>query len=192
MAANLPTPDDLLAEERRKELEANPSFQQHLSKLPYRRQVLITTWLANPLLSLNEVAKKAGYKVGPNSKVQHIFKQVQGQLGSALMELGVTQADILKTVMEGLKATDVIAVRNASGAQSLVEVPNHAVRLKTAEMLLKLGDYFPAKKFKGSIDHTLSPGAGFKEKTLAELREIDRKVSSGEDITELCGVSGVN
>lgn len=182
---NLPTPEEIRAEEKRRDLQKHPSFGEMLNTLPLRQQKLVLLMLTEPNMSLTERAKKAGYKV-TNGNVSSIYNKIEGKLGPALFDMGIRQHDLLRIVQDAMSATKPIIVRSGDESK-VVDVPDHALRLKAAEMILKLGNYFPQATFKGEVkhkhEHTVKPiHEQVKDKTTAELLEIKKRYESGGEI----------
>lgn len=181
----IPKPEDFHQEERKAKLLENDELQSVLEKMPQKRANLVIATLLNPTDSKFEIAKKAGYKVAEGSKPNHLFKAIEGKLGKSLLQLGITEADILKTLCECRSAYKVIPIKTTKKTidkdgnttiittTELVEIPDSPVRLKTVEMLMKLGDYFPAQKLninqKSTHEHKFAENMSLKDMRAKEL-----------------------
>ncbi len=169
----IPRFDDLLEDSRIKELLDDPesTAAKALGALPEKRRALVLATLANPTASVSEIATKAGIK--PQS-AESMYRKVQGSAGPILFQLGITEADLFRTVWDCLHATHDNIIRKTkyddegkpSGTEvAIVPTPDYTTRLKAATTLLQLGNYFPARKIdinsKSERRHTheLSPEA---------------------------------
>lgn len=131
--------------------ERDPSLKEQLSKLPLKRQLLIVAQLKYPQKSAYELARMLGI-----SKIvaETAFKPISGKLKDAFSQLGITQADIAVAIRDGLMATKQIPVvspvyvkgKKSHSEIKTIEVPDFNLRVKTAALVAKLGDYFPAAK----------------------------------------------
>lgn len=188
-------PEEIYQEKKEKKLRGIEAFTEELEKLPLKQQNLVIQMLINPTNTMVGHYKAAGYSVGPNSKLHHIFKKVQGKLGKGLLALGVTEADIMKVINEGLKATKTMRVKNVSidskgnktvKNEVVVIGPDHPMRLKTAEILLKLGDYMPAGKLNVKHEHEGEVGfvakMSLEERKQKELEFASREIESNYEV----------
>ncbi len=107
----------------------------------------------HPDKSEKELREMAG--VGPGVSKEKLMKQVEGKLGDALASLGVTEQDVVRTIKECLSATKQTIIKSAKKDKdgnivgynlNTHESPDHQIRLKTVELLCKLGGYHPATK----------------------------------------------
>lgn len=152
--ATLPTPSEVRANEREQELMKDDAFVALYSKLPMREQRLAMLWLTRPDLNKLQKFELAYGRLPEGKNVDKYYKKLSGKFGAALLQFGVTEEDVANAIRGALTATKCIPYKNKDGKLELLEVPDHAVRLKTAEVIAKLGGYFPAAEVKGKIEHT--------------------------------------
>ena len=187
MAISLP--EDFETKEKKEKLLKNEDFKKTLEEMPEKRAALVMATLLNPTASKFELAKKAGYKPYDASAADKLFKKIDGKLGKGLLQIGITEADLLSTLHESLKAEKPILINTKTTApdgtvtvsKKIVGVPDHNVRLKTTEMIMKLGDYFPDQKIK--IDKTTTHNVKFAEKmSLKQLKAKEIELQQSEEI----------
>lgn len=134
----------------------NPTIRQIFSEMTVKQRDLAIRMLTRTG-DQDKIAmvRAAGYQVNEKSRAAGIIKQVSGKLGPLLLSIGITEADLVEKCQELLWATKVQFVKineykdGKVVGQTLqaVEVPDNTVRQKQLDMIMKLGDYFPAQKF---------------------------------------------
>lgn len=162
------TPEQVNADKRANELQRESAFKSAMEQLPHRQQKLALVLLTQPNKSLTQKLRLAGYRGNDTKQV----KKLEGKLGDALFELGVTRTDLVVKLHEMLNAVhhrphNVPEVNKKGKVTSyrveIITTPNYPIRAKAVELLIKLGGYMPAEKFKGemkkTIEHTLSKEA---------------------------------
>lgn len=146
-------PQDLEEKQKDSEVvefkEMNPEFLA----LSDKRKRLISIITRDPSIPFREACIKAGFKVGEKAKVSIIKREIQGKLRESFRHAGVYESDIIQTLIEARKAvkylkTTVVETKGESRKEftRYIEVPDHAMRLKAAEKMAHLGDYFPSTK----------------------------------------------
>jgi hypothetical protein len=159
-----PKPEDIAAAEKKRESSRRISANAEFSKLTTKRRALVKIILENPTMSFTEAARRAGYKVGPNSKLSVVKREIAGKLSLTLREFGIYEGDLAKVAVDALKAVKCTIVKRRTYDQrgrlkdefyDVIETPDHSTRLAAFKQLSLLGDYFPAKKVKvsGEINH---------------------------------------
>lgn len=184
---SIPLPEDFETKAKKEKLLKNDDFKKTLEAMPEKRAALVMATLLNPTADKRELMKKAGYS--PNTPSTQMFKEIDGKLGKGLLQLGITEADLLKTLHESLKAEKVVFISKKTTApdgtvtivKEVLGVPDHNIRLKTTEMLMKLGDYFPDQKIK--IDKTTTHEHKFAEQmSLKDLKAKEIELKSEQEV----------
>jgi hypothetical protein len=165
----VPTIKDLQIADRRKTLTADEKspFVQAIGMMPVKRRELVLAMLADPQATLCEQAKSAGLTV---SQANSAFREIAGKLGPALLRLGGTEADLVKVLMDGLRAEKITTVKVGDDIQ-LVRTPDMPVRLAAFKEACKLGGYYPNPKIE--IDKKEERTYGLTAKTIDAL--VDRE-----------------
>lgn len=185
--AKVRTLDEVEQEERERAVKSHlpTQFVQELAAMPERRQKLVLGMLMSPTRPFSELAREAGYKIGKNSKASQIYKQIQGAFGTALMELGITQFDLLQVAVQNLKATKKRYIKvprvNEEGKTiaydiQVMEEPDYGIRQRMFDKLVHLGNYLPADK--KQIEHTHILEAKTKS-AIEEARRRNNEVEQG-------------
>lgn len=131
--------------------ERDPNLKEQLNKLPIKRQLFIVAQLYHPEKSACEIGRMLGLS---RAVSDNAFKSIGGKLKDAFAQLSVTQADVALAIRNGLIATKQIPVvcpvyvdgKKSHSEIQLIEVADHNIRVKTATLVSKLDDYFPAAK----------------------------------------------
>lgn len=189
MCRILPVPSlqEVIQGERQERLvkEKESEFNKALAELPLKRQRLVLAILANPAATLTEQAKIAGLSWSGASKA---MKEISGKLGPALLSLGITEADIIRALAEGLRAEHQQAVRVPEYDENgkvkgyrieIVRTPDFLARDRALEKLLKLGAYFPDGKFQ--VDHRHRITHEISSETIEALKQREREQSRAID-----------
>jgi len=179
MSKPIPTPEEIKKSDRQTAVLADDSnVSLLLSGMTGKEKSFALQMLVCPGRSDVAMAKEAGYAVGKNSKVSAIKKRIKGKLGGVLAEMGVDELDIGKVLKNCLQAekTFVTTRRIYSGGQVIneevvnVSVPDFAIQLKTAQLLIKTGGYEAPTRHEitANIEHAMS------DHTMDELRNREK------------------
>lgn len=166
----VPTLKELQIAQRKEELTSDnrSPFVKALEQMPARKRDLVLAMLADPHSTISEQANAAKMSL-PVAK--SAFREIAGKLGPALLRLGVTEADIVKALLEGLKAERVQAVKVGDKVE-LVTTPDFNIRDKALDKILKLGRYYPDTKIQ--IDKHETKTYGIEKNTIDALKERHR------------------
>lgn len=107
--------------------------------MPEKRRAFVLAMLADPQATLPEQAKAAGLTV---PQAQSAFREVAGKLGPALLRIGITEADVVRALIDALKAEKVHVVKSGENIE-LVRTPDFQARDRALDKILKLGSYYP-------------------------------------------------
>lgn len=149
------SPEEIRVERKQKEQKLELTGRAEMSKLSEKRRRLAEQLLLNPTQSFTDAYKKAGYKLGPNSKASVIKREISGKLSATLREAGIFESDLAKVLIESLNAMAYkmikVPVYHDNGKlktfrHDVVEVPDMTTRLAAFKQACMLGDYFPATK----------------------------------------------
>lgn len=153
---------DLEKEIKRLTGELGGPLARAFGKIPEKHQKYILANLIYPNKSDKELRKLAG--VGEKASRDEIMKSVEGKLGDVLAQNGIREQQVVKAITECLTATKPIIIKTPVYKDGKVEkytittinAPDYATRLKTAEMICKLGGYYPATKLRvdGKVETT--------------------------------------
>ena len=159
--------------------------------LKFEQVNLIVASLTNPSATKTSLAKKAGYKVAEGSKVNHLFKPIEGKLGKALLHLGISEMDLLAKTTELLNAKKPYIYKNnvktihkngditIKTTVEVIEMPDNPVQRDMLKMIFSLGDYFPAGKLK--VDHKHGGEVTFSQKmALDERKALEAKMEADD------------
>ncbi len=170
------TPQDFTQEDKENNIRNSDEFAEMFEGMSQKQVNLVIATLTNPTDTKLNLAKKAGYKVAEGSKINHLFKPIQGKLGKSLLHLGITEMDLLSKVNELLHAKKSIVI-----GDKVIEPPDYAIQLKTLQMIFTLGSYFPAGRIK--VDHTHGGEITFGESMDLESRKAhEAKLVASEQI----------
>lgn len=139
-------------------------FLKEYQKLTDKQRAMFELLMGDPgLISRpNQLARAAGYQISHNAKASQLIKNLEGKLGKSLVEIfGITEYDMMEVLVECLRAekstTQIIKKykdgKPVSDSVITTTVPDLHLRLKTAQVLLKLGGYEMPAKLK--IDHNV-------------------------------------
>lgn len=97
----------------------------------------------------SEAAREAGYspKTAAHTGYENLQKpQIQAEIRARMDEAGITEPELLKTLKEGLGATQVKVFNNLGNIIESDPYIDHVTRHKYLETALKLRDMFPSDK----------------------------------------------
>lgn len=170
--ANIPTPEDFRQEIKgtRSVAGRRKAFLREFERMTEKQQAVFRLLMVSPdkLTTPKALCQEAGYKINDYSRASATLKTIEGKLGVSLCEIfGVTEYDLLRVLVDAINADDVkpIVVKQYDkkgvviGEKiELVKAPNHRIRLSSAQVLIRLGNYEPLKKIKveGEIVHTMN------------------------------------
>ncbi len=135
-----------------KKVTKPPEYGRTKKRLTKAEAALAVAMASNPAGSQQEWAVAA--HISPKSVCKlkvSIEKKTEGDIGNALLEQGIGLEELSKVITQCLSASNHIYIKlkdnKGNEVLHLKEVPNWPVRVKTVEMLSKLGNLFPATKF---------------------------------------------
>lgn len=162
-AKPIPLPEEILEEEKKEKQLIEIGGNAHMARLTERKRKLAQELLLNPTQPFAEAARKAGYKLGKNSKASVIKREIAGKLSATFREMGLFESDLAKVIVEGMTANKYHLVKvpifHDNGQlktfrHDVIETPDHLARIAAAKQLALLGDYNPAQKFSIDSKHT--------------------------------------
>ena len=188
---NIPLPQELADNARTKELLKNETFKTQLDKLTQKQANLAIASIVHAGESKKEILKRAGYS---DLKGVRAFKKIHGKLGKALLNVGVTEADIVRIIRDGMTArktkTVTSRIKDKDGNEKLThEVvdcgPDYKVQKEMMKVVIDLGGYAPTGKLEVSHKHEYSMS-----KAVDNLIEREKQLMGGEVDAEFEIVNG--
>ena len=160
----VPTLRELQVAQRKEELvsESGSPFVRALELMPEKRRAFVLAMLADPQATLPEQAKSAGLTV---PQAQSAFREVAGKLGPALLRLGGTEADLVRVLMEGLRAEKAHITKDGA----IITTPDMPTRLAAFREACKLGGYYPDPRL--LIDKHETKTFGIAQNTIDALKD---------------------
>lgn len=166
----IPSPDDIRAGTREKQAKIVIKDNTNISKLSEKKQALVLSMVADPEKPFVQHCREVGYKVGPNTCVSKLKKQIAGALGPSLRDAGIFEIDIAHAIARGMNADKLQPVKvnirdkkthEITGEEiKMVCAPDYRTRAVYTKIAIQLGGYYAAiqHEIKGKVDHVHSPG----------------------------------
>lgn len=158
-----PTPEQVENRTPRKPSNRYQTFETKVREagLNERQTQTVIAKLRDPTISDKEACRRGGYSGQRHIPATRIWNVISSKLGPIMQILGVSERDIGQAVKEALIATTKTVIYKkfyenghlSKIVPQVLEVPDHAIRLKAVELALRSDRFHVKHDHEGEVKH---------------------------------------